>query len=254
MSALRLEGASKVYRSSHLGRVSETTGLHGLTFSVEEGEVFGLLGLNGAGKTTAIKLVLGLHLPTKGSVSVLGRTMPDPEALARIGYLPESAYLNGYLTGRETVRLLATLSRVPARGREKAVADVLERVGLAKAADARVSGYSKGMLQRLSIAQALVHDPALLVFDEPITGLDPLAVREFRELVVWLKGRGKTVFFSSHDISEVEKVCDRLAILDGGRLVRTVGQAEWRGREGELERIFASSVKGSDKVGPIRFS
>ncbi|MDE2490024.1 MAG: ABC transporter ATP-binding protein [Elusimicrobia bacterium] len=252
MNALSLRGVRKVYRRSHLGRVTETVGLDALDVEVRRGEVFGLLGLNGSGKTTTIKLVMGLHLPTDGAVEVLGRPVPDVEVLARIGYTPESAYLNRALTGRENLRLFAALSRVPARGRETRVAEMLERVGLSRAMDKRLSEYSKGMLQRASLAQALIHDPELVILDEPVTGLDPLAIKEVRTLILWLKERGKTVLFSSHDISEVERVCDRIGILSAGRLAKTMTQDEWRGRPDALEDAFAASVARTDGVGEIK--
>lgn len=252
MSALSLRGVSKTYRRSHLGRVTETVGLAGLDLEVAQGEVFGLLGLNGAGKTTAIKLLMGLHLPTTGEVSVLGRRVPDVDVLGRIGYAPESAYLNKALSGRENLRLFAALSKLPRAGREERVAEMLARVGLEKAADRPLSEYSKGMLQRASLAQALIHDPELVVLDEPVTGLDPLAIKEVRALILWLKGRGKTVLFSSHDISEVERVCDRIGILSGGRLAKQMTQEQWRGKPDALEDAFASSVTRTDGVGEIR--
>jgi ABC-2 type transport system ATP-binding protein len=252
MNALTFAGVSKTYRRSHLGRVTETIGLSGLDLEVRQGEVFGLLGLNGAGKTTAIKLLMGLHLPTTGEVTVLGRRAPDIETLSRVGYAPESAYLNKSLTGRENLRLFAALSRLPAAGREERVADMLGRVGLGKAADRPLTEYSKGMLQRASLAQALIHDPELVILDEPVTGLDPLAIKEVRTLILWLKSKGKTVLFSSHDISEVEKVCDRIGILSGGRLAKVMTQAEWRGKSDALENVFAATVTRTDGVGEIR--
>ena len=251
-AAVVFRRASKVYRRSHLGKVTETTGLSGLDLEIRRGEVFGLLGLNGSGKTTAIKLLMGLHLPTKGTVETLGRTVPEVEVLKRIGYAPESAYLNRSLTGRETLDLFAALSLLPADGRAARVSAMLEQVGLAHAADKRLAEYSKGMLQRASLAQALIHDPELVVLDEPVTGLDPLAIKEVRSLILWLKSKGKTVLFSSHDISEVEKVCDRIAILNGGRLARVMGQDEWKGRPDALESAFAASVTRTDGVGEIR--
>jgi ABC-2 type transport system ATP-binding protein len=252
MNALRFQRVGKIYRRSHLGKVTETVGLDGLDLDVPQGQVFGLLGLNGSGKTTAIKLLMGLHLPTTGDVEVLGRRVPDLEALARIGYAPEAAYLNKSMTGRENLRLFAALSRVPANVREKKVIDMLEHMGLGPAADKRLSDYSKGMLQRASLAQALIHDPELVILDEPVTGLDPLAIKEVRTLILWLKSKGKTVLFSSHDISEVEKVCDRIGILSGGRLAKVMTQDEWRGKPDALENAFTASVTRTDGVGEIR--
>jgi ABC-2 type transport system ATP-binding protein len=252
MNALRFDRVGKIYRRSHLGRLTETVGLTSLDLEVRVGEVFGLLGLNGSGKTTAIKLLMGLHLPTTGDVEVLGRRVPDVEVLARIGYAPEAAYLNKSLTGRENLRLFAALSRVPGGRREAKVTEMLEQVGLGHAADKRLSEYSKGMLQRASLGQALIHDPELVVLDEPVTGLDPLAIKEVRALILWLKKKGKTVLFSSHDISEVEKVCDRIGILSGGRLAKVMTQDEWRGKPDALENAFAASVTRTDGVGEIR--
>jgi ABC-2 type transport system ATP-binding protein len=252
MNALSFKRVGKIYRRSHLGRTTETVGLRDFDLDVPTGQVFGLLGLNGSGKTTAIKLLMGLHLPTTGDVEVLGRRVPDVEVLARIGYAPEAAYLNKSLTGRETLRLFAALSRIPSGKREASVERILNDVGLGHAMDKRLGEYSKGMLQRASLAQALIHDPELVILDEPVTGLDPLAIKEVRALILWLKAKGKTVLFSSHDISEVERVCDRIGILSGGRLARVMTQDEWRGKADALETAFAASVKRTDGVGEIR--
>ena len=252
MKAIRFQNVGKIYRRSHLGKLTETVGLQGLELDVEQGEVFGLLGLNGSGKTTAIKLIMGLHLPTTGDVEVLGRRMPDVAILARIGYAPEAAYLNKSLTGRETLNLYAALSGMPEASRGAKVSEMLMRVGLDRAADKRLSEYSKGMLQRASLAQTLIHDPELLIMDEPVTGLDPLAIKEVRALILWLKSKGKTVLFASHDISEVEKVCDRIGILSGGRLVKVMRQDEWRGKPDAIESAFAASVTRTDGVGEIK--
>lgn len=254
MNVIELDHVSKIYRRSHLGRVKETVGVRDLCLEVRTGEVFGLLGLNGSGKTTTIKLLLGLLRPTSGIVRVLGKTMPDLNVLERVGYLPEAAYLNRSLTGREVVSLFATLSHIPKAKRENLVTQILQKVGMERAADRRIAEYSKGMLQRIGMAQALVHEPDLLIFDEPITGLDPLAVKEIRQLVAWLRSQGKTVFLSSHDISEVEKVCDRIAILAGGELAALAEQKEWQGREGRLEELFASTVKRSEAIGSFDFA
>jgi ABC-2 type transport system ATP-binding protein len=254
MNAIRFQRVGKIYRRSHLGRVAETVGLDGLDLEIRQGEVFGLLGLNGSGKTTAIKLLMGLHLPTTGDVEVLGRRVPDVEVLARIGYAPEAAYLNKSLTGRENLRLFAALSRVPAGVREAKVEEMMMKIGLGHAMDRRLSEYSKGMLQRASLSQALIHEPELVILDEPVTGLDPLAIKEVRALILWLKAKGKTVLFSSHDISEVERVCDRIGILSGGKLSKVMTQDEWRGKPDALENAFAASVTRTDGVGEIKLN
>ena len=251
--AIQFQNVTKIYRRSHLGRTTESTGVSDLTLDVRAGEVFGLLGLNGSGKTTTLKMLLGLLRPTRGTATLFGRTMPDSDVLRRIGYLPDAAYLPKYLTGREAVWFYATLSGIPVDKRGAAVDRILENVGMTAAADKRIGDYSKGMFQRISMAQALVHEPELLIMDEPITGLDPLAVREVRQLVAWLKSQGRTVFFSSHDISEVEKVCDRIGILAAGKLVALMDQKEWAGQEGKLEEVFTSTVKRSEGIGTLKF-
>lgn len=253
MSAIQFKNLTKIYKRSHLGRVKESTGLSNLSLEIEEGEVFGLLGLNGSGKTTTIKLLLGLLRPTKGKVTVLGREMPDLTSLKDIGYLPEAAYINKFLTGREAVRLFAKLSKMPSKGRESRIEDILDKVGLTQSADRRISDYSKGMMQRVSMAQALIHDPKILIMDEPVTGLDPLAIQELRALILWLKSEGKTVFFSSHNISEVERVCDRIGILAAGNLEQVMTAKEWKGKDGNLENIFTSSVRRTESIGALKF-
>ena len=231
-----------------------SVGVENLSLEIDQGEVFGLLGLNGAGKTTTIKLLLGLLFPTKGKVSIRGEAMPNLNILRKIGYLPEAAYINKYLTGREAVNIFAKLSKMPAQIRKKAVGDILEKVGMTAGADKKIGEYSKGMVQRISMAQALIHNPDILIMDEPITGLDPLAILEVRQLIMWLKSQGKTVFLSSHNISEVEKVCDRIAILTNGRLASVVSNQDWRDKEGRLEEIFTSTVKRTENIGPLKFS
>ncbi|MHB9156029.1 MAG: ABC transporter ATP-binding protein, partial [Endomicrobiales bacterium] len=171
-------------------------------------------------------------------------------ALKKTGYLPEVPYFYRYLTASEILAFYARLSdldRVPER-----VAGILETVGLSAWSDKKLSEFSKGMLQRIGIAQSLLHDPDILIYDEPVSGLDPLAMQEMRNLILELKKKGKTVFLSSHLISEVEKLCDRAAILARGRLVRILEQKEWREKEGELERIFISDVSGSSEMGRIK--
>lgn len=252
MSVLRLERVTKAYRRSHLGRETETVALRELDLEVRRGEVFGLVGLNGAGKSTTIKLLLGLQFPTRGLVTVLGRPMPEVSVLGRIGYLPEGAYVSRHLTGREIVRFFARLAGIPAAVREAQVGAILDRIGMLGAADDPASRYSKGMLQRVAMAVALVHEPEILILDEPASGLDPMAVTELRELILWLKRRGKTVFFSSHMISEVEQVCDRIGILSQGRMARVLSPEDWRGAK-TLERIFLETVARSERVGPMRF-
>ncbi len=252
MSAIVLKNVSKSYRTGHIGFTREIRGVEDLNLEVREGEIFGLLGLNGAGKTTTIKLILGLLYPTRGEVYMWGKLMPDRMALRNVGYLPEIISLYKYLTGPEILNIFADLSRIPGQEKRVRIEKVLTEVGLVHAAKKRTGEYSKGMLQRLGLAQALLHEPELLIFDEPITGLDPLALKEMRHLMLELKSWGRTVFFSSHHISEVEKVCDRVGILVNGRIEKVLEQEQWRRREGELEQVFVETVGGSGEVGPLR--
>jgi len=242
-TALEYAAARKVYSRSHLGRVTRTVGLDGLDLRVEKGEVFGLLGLNGAGKTTAMKLLLGLLFPTAGTVSVLGVKAGTDAAKRAVGYLPELPYFYPYFTAAESVAFYGRLSGMSGAAVRDRVPVVLEQVGLAKHAGKRLSEYSKGMLQRVGVAQAIVHEPEIIVLDEPVSGLDPLAVHDFRELFVSINKAGKTLFLSSHSISDVEKLCSRVAILKSGRLARIVQQAEWQSATGGLEKIFVDTVR-----------
>ncbi len=251
---IEFKNVTKIYRKSHLGFVKEFRGLTDLNLVIRPGEAFGLLGLNGAGKTTTIKLLLGLLYPTRGKVVVLDEEMPSLKVLERIGYLPEVAYINKYLTGREAVSLFATLSGFSGGKARDVVEKILDKVGMTSVANKKVAEYSKGMVQRISIAQALLHDPDILVLDEPITGLDPLAIKEMRELVFWLKSQGKTVVISSHSISEAEQVCDRVGILVNGQLVKILSSEEWKNKKGWLENVFATTVSSSDVVGALGFS
>lgn len=248
--AIELKNLGKTYRRSHLGRVKTTLGLEGMTLTVKPGEVFGLLGLNGTGKTTTIKLILGLLFPTTGSASIFGATAGSPEAKRAIGYLPEIPYFYRYLSGREVLRFYGRLSALPEKEILPRIEEALATVRMTKNASRSMREYSKGMLQRIALAQAILHDPHLLIFDEPVTGLDPLGLREMRELIQALNGKGKTIFFSSHSISEVEKLCHRVGILVEGRLVRVVDQKEWVNGT-HLEEIFVSTVS-SDREGAPR--
>jgi len=241
--ALRLSGLVKIYSRSHLGRVTKTPGLSGLDLTVNSGEIFGLLGLNGAGKTTAMKLALGLLFPTAGEITVLGLKAGTDEAKSLVGYLPELPYFYPYLTPVESLEFYARLSGVPGGLIKERAAAMLEKTGLAPHAKKRTGEFSKGMLERLGLAQALVHDPQLLILDEPVSGLDPLAVWDFRELFLELNRAGKTLFLSSHSISEVEKICHRVAILKAGKLAALVGQNEWKSAPGGLEEIFVRTVR-----------
>ncbi len=200
-------------------RFGDKTALHDLTMTVGRGEVFGFLGPNGAGKTTAVKIFLGLVRPTSGACEVLGRPLGDREARRKIGYLPELFRYQGWMTSAEVLDLHAGLLGLPRAGRSTAIGDVLELVGLQARANDRVGTYSKGMQQRLGLGVALLGDPDLVFLDEPTSALDPVGRHDVRAIVESLKARGATVFLNSHLLTEVERVCDRVAVVDKGRVV-----------------------------------
>ena len=196
--------------------------LKGVSFEVGEGEVFGFLGPNGAGKTTTIKAVIGLVHPDEGEIRVCGHPHTAVEARRRLGFAPESPAYYQHLTGGEFLRFCAALLRLTGAAAAARVATVLEKVGMAAHAGRPMRTYSKGMLQRISLAQALLGSPELLILDEPMSGLDPLGRRDVRDLILEQKRRGTTIFFSSHIIPDVETICDRAAVLVGGEL-RAIG-------------------------------
>ncbi len=218
-----------------------------MNLTVRQGEVIGLLGLNGSGKTTTIKLILGLLFPTTGLARVLGHTAGSPQAKSAIGYLPEIPYFYRYLSGREVLRFYGQLSGIDDRRLAARIDEVLEIVKMKASAHRPMREYSKGMLQRIGLAQTMLHDPAIYVFDEPVTGLDPLGLREMRETISGLNAKGKTIFFSSHSISEVEKLCHRVGILVKGKLARLVEQREWVASAGHLESVFVETVTAGEK-------
>jgi len=192
--------------------------LDGISFRVREREIFGFIGPNGAGKTTTLKVLMGLIRPTSGRASILGHDVSEITFRRQIGFLPEQPYFYDYLTGREILRFYAKLSGVSPQGRERRVDDLLELVGLSAAGNARLRSYSKGMLQRIGVAQALVHDPRVVFLDEPMSGLDPVGRKEVRDIILRLRDEGKTVFMSTHILSDVEMVCDRVAIIASGKI------------------------------------
>jgi ABC-2 type transport system ATP-binding protein len=193
--------------------------LHPFDLDVEEGETFGLIGPNGAGKTTTLKLLMGLVFPSQGEARILGRPLGDPAMKQQIGYLPEQPYFYDYLTGRELLNYFGQLFGLSRRERDARSRELLEKVGMTEAADVPLRKYSKGMTQRLGIAQALVNRPRLVLLDEPMSGLDPLGRREMSHLIRELRDSGVTVFFCSHILPDVEQLCDRVAILNRGHLV-----------------------------------
>ena len=221
MTAIEIKDLAKTYALG-FWRKRQKIALHPLSLSIEEGEIFGYLGPNGAGKTTTLRLLMGIIFPTGGSARILGRDMQDPRVKAQIGFLPEQPYFYDYLSAAELLHYYAQLSGVPARERGHRVEVMLQRVGLADAGSLQLRKFSKGMLQRVGIAQAILHDPKIIFLDEPMSGLDPIGRREVRDLIQGLKDDGKTVFFSTHILSDAEDLCDRVAVLHQGRL-RGVG-------------------------------
>jgi ABC-2 type transport system ATP-binding protein len=217
MAAIEILGLEKTY-SVGFWRKKPKRALRPLHLTVEEGEIFGFLGPNGAGKTTTLKLLMGLVFPTAGSARILGMEVNDPRMKAQIGFLPEQPYFYDYLTARELLEYYGQLSGVASKERSRKVNEVLERVGLSDAAATQLRKFSKGMLQRVGIAQAILHDPKVVFFDEPMSGLDPMGRREVRDLMEQLKREGKTVFFSTHILSDAEALCDRVAIIHQGEL------------------------------------
>src|SRR5512138_3599352 len=215
---LRTEGLTKTFEVGVRRR--RVHAVDGLTLSVNEGEIFGFVGPNGAGKTTTIKMLMGLIFPTRGTASIFDAPIPSRASKARIGYLPEHPAWYEFLTGRGALRFFARLA-----GEARRCDDLLALVGLGEAADRQLRKYSKGMQQRLGIAQALVGDPAFVVLDEPMSGLDPVGRREVRDLILELKRRGKTVFFSTHILTDVEALCDRVGVIVGGKL-KDVGKLD----------------------------
>jgi len=230
--AIETRGLRKAY--------GEKVAVHDVTIDVPEGEVFGFLGPNGAGKSTTMKMLLGLAFPTSGTARLLGHPLGAMEAKRRIGFLPEQFRFHEWLRGEEFLDFHGDLCGMPRALRRQRIPEVLELVGLAGRGRDRLHTYSKGMLQRIGLAQALIHDPALVFLDEPTSALDPIGRREVRDIIRTLKARGLTVFLNSHLLSEVETVCDRVAIVDHGRVVRY----------GPLDELLRESLDVDLTLGP----
>jgi len=214
---VNIQSLRKVFRVGFWGR--RVTAVDGVSLDVRQGEIFGFLGPNGAGKTTTIKMLMGLIYPTSGSATLFGQPIGDPSAKAKIGFLPESPYFYDYLTGREFLRFYGHLFGIMGTRLNARVDELLELVGMAHARDLQLRKFSKGMLQRVGIAQALINDPEFVVLDEPMSGLDPIGRKEVRDLILRLKESGKTVMFSSHILHDAELLCDRVAMIMKGKLV-----------------------------------
>ena len=239
---LRTENLSVEYRTRGL-RQETKPALKGLNLSVSAGEVFGFLGPNGAGKTTTINVLLGFIPPTRGAAYLFGIDVRQPIARQRIGYLPEMTYYYKFLTAEELLRFYARIFGIPHLEAEKQIDRLLKLVELEPVRKRFIKTYSKGMQQRVGIAQALINDPDLLILDEPTSGLDPLGRMKVREIIQRLKNDGKTVFFSSHELGEVETICDRVAIINNGELKAIGGVDEVIGpNHTNLEKAFLDII------------
>ena len=235
---VKIQQFRKVFHIGFWGR--RVTAVDGLSLEVQAGEVFGFLGPNGAGKTTTIKMLMGLIYPSGGTATLFGRPVGDPVAKAKVGFLPESPYFYDYLTGREFLKFYGHLFGFFGATLEKRVDELLDLVGMTHARDLQLRKFSKGMLQRVGIAQALINDPELIILDEPMSGLDPIGRKEVRDLILRLKESGKTVMFSSHILHDAEVLCDRVAMIMKGKLVACgqVSDLIERGTTQEVEMVI----------------
>ena len=262
-TAPRLPGQAPTWLERQAGKVAWGEKIHkmveavrGITFEVRAGEIFGFLGPNGAGKTTTIKTLLGLIFPTRGEVRLFGLPVTDPAARRRVGFLPENPYLYQYLTPREIMDLCGRLVGMSSHDRAVETKNILRRVGLGSVMDRPLRRFSKGMLQRAGLAQALMGDPELLILDEPMTGLDPIGRKEVRDLILEERTRGRTVMFSSHILSDVEMLCDRVAIVNRGELTAygsldQLLRREIRAVEVELSRVDDALVKALGELSGV---
>ncbi len=234
--AIRTEGLRKVYRTGFLRR--EYVGLAGLDLEIPRGEVFGFIGPNGAGKTTTQKLLMGLNFPTGGKAWILDRPLGDREVMSRVGFLPERPYFYDYLTATEFLHFYGQLHGIEKAERNRRIDELLPLVHMERARNVQLRKFSKGMLQRVGIAQALINEPELVVLDEPASGLDPMGRLLIRDVVRGLKAKGVTVFLSSHVLSDVEEVCDRVGIIMGGVLQEV----------GSIEQLVGQSMRAVEVI------
>ncbi len=214
-----IENLTKVYKGGL--EAKDVLALKDLNCTIEEGEVFAFIGPNGAGKTTTIKLITRLIFPTKGKIFIFGQENTSHLSMKRVGYLPEHPNIYGYLKGREFLHFVARLFKQDSKEQKSKISALIDLVGLDDNADKLIKKYSRGMVQRLALAQALINDPDILILDEPMSGLDPVGRRDFRNLIMRLKKEGKTIFFSSHILSDAEMIADRVAMINKGQLIKT---------------------------------
>ena len=247
--AIEIDNLTKEYPYGFLN-LKKKTSLEGLTMQVEAGEVFGFLGPNGAGKSTTIKLLMNLIFPTSGHARLLGKPTTNVEMHRDIGYLPEQPYFYDYLTAAEVLDYFAKFYDLAPADRKARVQNMLKKVGLETAGKIQLRKYSKGMLQRVGLAQAILHDPQLVILDEPMSGLDPVGRREVRDIILELKNAGKTILFSTHILPDAEMLCDRVGVIVGGKLQGIGAPGEIVGiKAQEMEILFAlSSLDKSDST------
>jgi ABC-2 type transport system ATP-binding protein len=238
-SVIQIRNLSKIYRD-FWGR-KKVRALNSLSLDVHKGEVFGLLGPNGSGKTTTMKLLLGLLFPTEGEITILGRPAADVEKNERIGYLPEESYLYRFLNAEETLDFYGRLFKMSSATRRQRADALIKMVGLDAARRRQLKEYSKGMTRRIGLAQALINDPDLVLLDEPTSGLDPIGTREMKDLILRLKEQGKTVVMCSHQLADVQDVCDRIAILYAGEL-KLLGKVDDLLQEHDETQLLTSSL------------
>ena len=246
-TVLSIENIHKSFSVGFIPQKKEI--LQGITFSVAEGEIFGYLGPNGAGKTTTLKCVLGLIFPDKGTIELFGRPHLDPRAKERLGFLPENPYFYDYLTAREFLEFYGQLFGIKRHEREARIAALLELVGMEKAAGLQLRKFSRGMLQRIGLAQALINEPSLVLLDEPLGGLDPLGRKEIRDVIIHLREEGKTVFLSSHILQDIEMICDRVAIIVGGRIMSQGRLADLISEKILFTEVTVSGVEEKELAG-----
>lgn len=241
---IRTRNLQKVYRD-FWGR-QKVRALKSLDLEVHRGELFGLLGPNGSGKTTTIKLILGLLFPTEGEVTVFGRPATDVRKNERIGYLPEESYLYRFLNAEETLDFYGRLFNIPAKERKQRVDELIKLVRIEGARRRQLKEYSKGMARRIGLAQALINDPELIILDEPTTGLDPIGVREMKDMILRLREQGKTILMCSHRLDDVQDVCDRIAILHQGEL-KELGRVDSLLKVADVTEIRATGLSDEAK-------
>ena len=238
-TVVSIQGLTKVYRS--LGASRGVLALDDLNLEINQGEMFAIVGPNGSGKTTTLKILTGLLFPTAGTATIFGRRVSDIEVKRRIGFMPEAPYFYDHLTGNELLHYYASLFGIPKRAREERIDELLTLVGMQERRAMPLRQYSRGMLQRIGLAQALINDPELLILDEPTSGLDPIGAYQIRGLISEMRQRGKTVLLCSHLLNEVEAICDRVGVLHRGSLL-AVGRVDELLPEGDATRIVASGV------------